>query len=579
MRSYLSFIRTSRQAFLLAPLLVIADACCEIVQPALMSAIVDRGIQHRDLSYITRTGGLMLILCVVAIAANVGNIWYSSKASVGFAASLRRGLFGKIQTFSFADIDRLRPASLITRLTNDVNILQQVVMMSLRMLIKSPLMMIFAVIMAIRINAGLANIIAVAIPVLGGSIFVLLREGLPWFVQMQGKMDKVNGAVQENLMNVRVVKSFVREDFEMKKFALSNEELRTISVRASGIVVLVTPVMQLVMNLSIVAIVAMGGAKMMTGGMQAGQLISFISYMTQILMSLMMFSMTVMTFSRAGASSRRILEVLHSEAGIADTPAAIRDNPPVTAGRIRFDHVFFKYHSDSSEYVLKDIDFSVEPGQRVAVIGATGSAKSTLMQLIPRLYDVTAGRVLVDGRDVRDYTLRSLRDSVGIVLQKNELFSGTIRDNLKWGNPAATAEEITAAAKIACADEFIRSFPAGYDTVLGQGGVNVSGGQKQRLCLARALLKKPRVLILDDSTSAVDTDTEARIRKAMDAELPDITTLIISQRISSVMTADMILILDDGAVAAMGSHDELLRSSPIYQEICHSQLQNAEVLL
>lgn len=577
MKLYFPFAAQYRKAFILAPLLVIVDAFCEIVQPALMSNIVDRGIQHKDLSYIIRMGGIMLLLSLLAIVANVGNIWYSSRASVGFATSLRKGLFGKIQEFSFSTIDRFNSASLVTRLTNDVTVLQQVVMMSLRMLIKSPLMMVFAVIMAIRINAGLAVVIAIAIPTLGLCIFFILRKSLPFFIQMQAKLDNVNGAVQENLTNVRVVKAFVRESFEKSKFALSNEQLRDISIKASGMVVLITPVMQLVMNVSIVAIVALGGRKIMSAGLQVGQLISFISYITQVLMSLMMFSMTIMTFSRAGASSDRILEVLNTKADISDSPSAVKEQLIVKEGRVEFSHVHFKYHPDSAEYVLKDISFTVEPGQRIAVIGATGSAKSTLVQLIPRLYEVTEGRILVDGRDIKDYTLFNLRNRVAMVLQKNELFSGTIRDNLKWGNPDATEEAITLAAKDAEAHDFILSFPAGYDTILGQGGVNVSGGQKQRLCIARAILKRPAILILDDSTSAVDTATEGKIRTALDRDLGGTTTFIIAQRISSIQSADKIILLDDGAIAAMGTHDALLQSSREYQEIYSSQVQTEAV--
>ncbi|MDR3716422.1 MAG: ABC transporter ATP-binding protein [Puia sp.] len=576
MKQYFRFVKKYKKAFLLAPLLVMVDVFCEIVQPELMSRIVDLGIQQRDVSYILRTGGLMLALSLLAIIGNVGNIWYSSQGSVGFVTELRKGLFGKIQQFSFANIDRFSSASLVTRLTNDVNILQQVVMMSLRLLIRGPLMLVFAVVIAVRIAPGLGLIIAVAIPVLMVSIFLLLRRGIPYFVQMQGKLDNLNGAVQENLTNVRVIKSFVRESFEKKKFSVSNEELMTISIRASSIVALIMPVMQLVMNLSIVAIVWFGGNKIMAGKLQVGQLMSFISYVTQILMSLMMLSVSVMTFSRAGASSRRILEVLDAEIDITDSPRAAREDRRPLRGKVEFIGVSFKYHSTGEEYVLKNIHLTAEAGQRVAVIGATGSAKSTLVQLIPRLYDVTEGQVLVDGLDVRDYTLSNLRNGVSMVLQQNELFSGTIRENLKWGNPLATEEELIAAARDAQADDFISSFPAGYDTVLGQGGVNVSGGQKQRLCIARALLKKPAILILDDSTSAVDTATEARIREALDRHLRQTTTFIIAQRIGSILSADKIIVLEEGAIIASGSHEELLKSSQAYQEIYYSQ-QEKEV--
>jgi len=576
MKQYLRFATRYRRAFLLAPLLVLVDVFCEIVQPEMMSKIVDTGILHKDLPYILRTGGLMVGLSLVAIVANIGNIWYSSEGSVGLVTELRKGLFSKIQQFSFANIDRFSSASLVTRLTNDVNVLQQVVMMSLRMLIRGPLMLILAVVIAVRIAPDLALIIAIAIPVLGVSIFFLLRKGIPYFTRMQQQLDRVNGAVQENLTNVRVIKSFVREDFEKEKFGRSNDDLMVISIRAASIVALIMPVMQLVMNLSIVAIVWLGGNKIITGSLQVGQLMSFISYVTQILMSLMMLSVSVMTFSRAGASSKRILEVLDAPLDITDSPEATREDRRVKTGKVEFVDVSFKYNHSGKEYVLKNIDLTAEPGQRIAVIGATGSAKSTLVQLIPRLYDTSEGKVLIDGVDVRDYTLFNLRSAVGMVLQQNELFSGTIRENLKWGDPHASDETLIAAAKDAQAHDFIQSFPAGYDTVLGQGGVNLSGGQKQRLCIARALLKKPAVLILDDSTSAVDTDTEAHIRQALSIHLRQTTTFIIAQRIGSIASADQIILLDEGAIIAKGRHEDLMQTSPAYQEIYHSQLKEEE---
>lgn len=577
MRRYLSFARPYRGSFVLAPLLVIIDAGCEIVQPQLMSAIVDRGIGRRDLHFIFQTGGWMLALALLAVAANIGNIRYSSRASVGFAANLRKGLFDRIRQFAFTDIDRFRSASLTTRLTNDVNVLQQVVMMSLRMLIKSPLMMGFAVVLAIRINAGLAVVIAVAIPLLTAGIFFLLRLGLPYFVRMQAMLDGINSSVQENLMNIRVVKAFVREDFEKKRFELSNDRLRDISVKASGTVVLVTPLMQLIMSISIVAIVAFGGGKIMAGGLQVGQMVSFISYMTQILMSLLMFSITVMTFSRAAASSSRVQEILRTEPALTDSPAAISAGLRVKAGKIEFAHVYFKYDPRSPEFVLKDIHFAIQAGEHIALIGATGSAKSTLVQLIPRLYDVTQGTVLIDGHDVRDYSLQHLRSRIAMVLQQNELFSGTIRDNLKWGDPHADDETIAGAARHARAHGFILSLPNGYDTVLGQGGVTLSGGQKQRLCIARALLTKPAVLILDDSTSAVDTATEAAIRANLTGHYAGMTTITIAQRISSILDADKIIVMDDGVIRAMGTHAELLAGSPEYREIYQSQMQPTTV--
>jgi len=571
MKKYLFFFRNYKKALYLAPGLVIVDVFCEIVQPQLMSKIVDNGVTQKSMQYILQTGGIMLVLSIIAIAANVGNIYYSSRASVGFASELRKGLYSKIQKFSFSNLDRLSSASLVTRLTNDVNILQDVIMMSLRLLIRAPLMLLFAVIIAIRINAGLASIIAVAIPFLAVSIFLILRKGLPFFEKVQQKLDKVNLVIQENLLNVRVVKSFVREDFEKKKFSVTNDELRAISVKASGTVVLILPVMQLVMNLSIVAIVWFGGNKIISGTFQVGQLMSFITYITQILMSLMMLSMTIMSFSRAGASSERILEVLNTTVDIIDSPQAKENNLQVKQGKVEFENVFFKYHADGTEYVLKDINFTVNPGETVAIIGATGSAKSTLVQLIPRLYEVTKGRILIDGVEIRNYTIHNLRSRINLVLQQNELFSGTIRQNLKWGNVMASDEDLIAAAKDAQADDFIMSFPKQYETVLGQGGVNISGGQKQRLCIARAILGKPAILILDDSTSAVDVATEGRIRESFSRHLKGTSIFIIAQRISSVQSADQIILIDNGEIIGRGKHDELIKTSAVYKEIYFSQ--------
>ena len=571
MKKYFPFFRKYKKVLILAPLLVIIDVICEIVQPELMSKIVDQGVRLKNLHYIFETGSIMVGLSMIAIAANVGNIYCSSHASVGFAAELRKGLFNKIQQFSFSNLDKFSSASLVTRIANDVNILQEVIMMSLRLLIRAPLMLLFAVVIAVRINAGLASVIAVAIPVLSVSIYLILRRGLPFFEKMQQKLDKVNGVVQENLVNVRVVKSFVREDFEKKKFGTANDDLREMAIKASGLVVLIMPVMQLVMNISIVAIVWFGGNKIIGGTFQVGQLMSFITYITQILMSLMMLSMTIMTLSRAGASSERLLEVLNTDVDITDSTVAKEKNIPVKKGKIEFKDVFFKYHPHSSEYVLKNINFTVNPGETIGIIGATGSAKTTLVELIPRLYDATKGQILVDDLDVRDYTLQNLRSGIRLVLQQNELFSGTIKENIQWGKPHASDEEVISAAKDAQAHDFIMSFPKQYETVLGQGGVNISGGQKQRICIARAILSKPPILIMDDSTSAVDTSTDAKIRASFPQNLKGTSILIIAQRMSSVQSANKIIVLDDGEIICAGTHDELIKTSPVYKEIFNSQ--------
>jgi ATP-binding cassette subfamily B multidrug efflux pump len=574
MKKYFPFIAKYRTTMILGPLLAIIDVFGEIVQPMLMSNIVDVGIKNGDTSYILKMGVTMIGLSLVAIVGGVGNVYYSSKSSVGFATELRKGLFSKIQEFSFANIDVFSSASLVTRLTNDVNTLQQVGMMSLRLLIRAPLMLICAVIFALQINKELTMIIAVAIPALSLAIFFILKKGIPYFMKMQQKLDKVNGVIQENLTNIRVVKSFVRADFEKQKFAAVNKDLMDTSVKASTIVVLIMPVMMLIMNVSIVAVVWFGGNKVMQGDIQVGQLMSFISYITQILIALMLLSMTIMMFSRATASSKRIMEVLETNVDIKDSHAASENSLKVTRGKVEFRDVCFKYNPESEAFVLKDISFTASPGELIAVIGATGSAKTSLVQLIPRLYDATEGQVLIDDQDVRDYTLHHLRDATAMVLQKNILFSGTIKSNLKWGDPQATDEAIIAAARDAQAHDFIMSLPLQYETILGQGGVNLSGGQQQRLCIARALLKKPRILILDDSTSAVDTATEAKIREALQQNHSRTTTFIIAQRISSIETVDRIIIIDDGRIIGVGTHSELLKQNAVYQEIYQSQQQN-----
>ncbi len=438
-------------------------------------------------------------------------------------------------------------------------------------------MMVFAIIFAVSINKDLSIVMAIALPILALSIFILLRKGLPFFIKMQQAVDRVNSVVQENLLNVRVVKAFVRQDFEKKKFDKVNFDLMDVATKASSIVVLIMPVMQLVMGLSLVAVTWFGGQKVMTGTLALGGLMSFLSYITQILISLMLLSLTFMMISRAIASGDRIEEVLEKQPSLSDTVEGLQNRDAITAGRIAFQQVTFRYNKQSAKPNLDNISFDVKPASTLAIIGGTGSGKSTLVQLIPRLYDVSEGSVLVDGIDVRNYQLQELRSEIAIVLQQNQLFSGTILENLKWGNEQATDEDIYAAARTACADDFIRSFPAGYHTLLGQGGVNVSGGQKQRICIARALLKKPKILIMDDSTSAVDIDTDRKIREGLKNYLQDTTQLIIAQRISSVMHADQILVMEEGRIVGSGSHEVLLQTNTIYQEIYQSQhLQKEE---
>jgi len=571
LRTFTPYVKPYKRAFLLIPIFVIIDVVCEILQPRLMSTIVDEGILHHNLAYVTKIGMAMIVLALVAIFANLGNIYYSSKASVGFASSLRSGLFRKIQTFAFADTDYFSSASLTTRLTNDTNMMQQVLMMCLRMLFRAPLMMLFSIAFAILINRDLAIVMAVSLPVLALSIYILLKKGLPFFVKMQQMVDRLNAAVQENLINVRVVKAFVRQDFEKKKFESVNTDLMDVATRASGIVVLIMPVMQLVMGLSLVAVTWFGGQKVMLGTLPLGGLMSFLSYITQILISLMLLSMTFMMISRAIASGNRIEEVLEKQPSLTDTVAAQNVEHRVQAGKVSFRDVTFRYHPESEKPNLEGISFEAKAGSTIAIIGGTGSGKSTLVQLIPRLYDVSGGAVLVDDVDVKAYHVQELRSRIAIVLQQNQLFSGTIAENLKWGNETATDADIIAAAQVAAADDFIRSFPDGYQTQLGQGGVNLSGGQKQRICIARALLKKPAILILDDSTSAVDTDTDRKIRDALKVYLKNTTVFLIAQRISSVFHADQIIVLDEGKIAGIGNHASLLQGNKIYQEIYQSQ--------
>jgi len=552
------------------PVLVFLDVLAELSMPLLMARVVDVGIPAEDIGFILRTGLLMIVLALVAMGFGILNMRYSATTSMGFGANLRDGLFAQVQAFSFNNIDRFSTASLITRLTNDVNNLQLTFLMMLRMLLRAPLMLVIAFFLAYSINAQLSIVLAFAIPLLTVGVALIVTTAVKRFSIVQQKIDAINNTLQENLIGMRVVKSFVRQDFEIAKFKKSNDELTAAGIRAVTIVILTMPMMMLVMNGATLAVVWFGGQMVFAGTMGAGELMSFISYIFMILFSVMMLSMVVVMSARAQASGKRVLEVLEAPLDIVDRPQTAA--PPQPAGRVEFRQVDFKYDlSGSGEDVLCDISFAVEPGQVVGVVGGTGTGKTTLVNLIPRLYDVTAGAVLVDGVDVRDYPLETLRDQIGVVLQQNSLFSGTIRDNLLWGRPDATQEEMETACRDAQAHEFILAFPDGYDTLLGQGGVNLSGGQKQRLSIARAMLKRPKILILDDSTSSVDSTTERAIRRSFYQNLASTTVFIIAQRISSVREADQIIVLEDGTIAGMGSHEELLAGNLIYQEINTSQ--------
>ncbi|MCD7977772.1 MAG: ABC transporter ATP-binding protein/permease [Tannerellaceae bacterium] len=570
MKKYWQIIKGYKTSLLLSPLLVLIMVLCETAQPMFMAKIVDNGVMLGDLSYIIRIGIYMVLISLLSLVVSIGNIYVSSYTSVGFGTDLRTALFNRIQQFSFSDIDLFSPASLITRLTNDITKIQMVILMSLRMLLRSPLMLIMALFFVLRINRDLGWILAVSIPVLSISLYIILRSAFPYFVIVQQKLDQLNEVVRENLTNIRLVKSFVREDFEVDKFERSSGELRDIVIRASNIVITAFPILQLVMNFSILAVLWFGGRKVINSQLQVGELISVVNYLAQILFSLMMLSMIIMTAARASASSERVLEVLNKEPSLTNTPEGVLNKYRVHKGEVIFQQVDFRYQDGETD-VLHEINFSAYPGETIAVVGATGSAKTSLVQLIPRLYDVTGGQILIDGIDVRDYNLEELHEGVGVVLQKNVLFSGTIAENLRWGKEDATPEEMEEAARAAEAHDFIISLSDGYDTLLERGGSNLSGGQKQRICIARALLRKPKVLILDDNTSAVDTETELKIRTNLNRMLEDTTVFIITQRLNTMQSADRVMILDDGQIIAMGSPDELMETSEVYREIYNSQ--------
>ena len=575
MKRYGKYIKPYLPAFVLGPLLMMTEVLGEIMLPKLMSLIINNGVAQRDTGYIINMGLIMILTSLVMAVGGIGAAYFASKASICFTSDLRGDLFAKVQDFSFKNIDQYSTGSLVTRLTNDIQQVQNVTMMGLRMMFRAPVMLIGALIMAFLMNARLAVVILVVIPILALAIGMILKTAFPRFTVMQKKLDRLNSGIQEALTNVRVIKSFVREDFEKQKFTDMNQDLKDSSINAIKIVILNMPVMTLAMNITTLAVVWYGGNIIIAGDMQVGDLTAFTTYIVQILMSLMMLSMIFLQSSRAMASVRRINEVMDTDIDLTDEKAGKKDLP-VKQGRLEFKDVSFSYSQDADEHVLEHISFTAEPGQVLGIIGATGSGKTTLVQLIPRLYDATEGSILVDGVDVRDYSLHNLRNGIGMVLQKNVLFSGTIEENLRWGNEEASMEELRAAAGSAQADGFVTSFTNGYDTDMGQGGVNVSGGQKQRLCIARALLKRPKILILDDSTSAVDTRTDQLIREAFQTKIPDTTRIIISQRVSSIQDSDLIMVLNEGKVEATGTHEELLKTCPIYQQTYEQQQKGGD---
>lgn len=568
-KRYKSYILPYKSAFILGPLMMVTEVLGEILLPKFMSMIINHGVAQKDGGYILKMGLVMAITSFLMAAGGILGAYFAAKASISFTSDLRRDLFARVQQFSFKNIDTFSTGSLVTRLTNDIQQVQNLIMMGLRMMLRAPGMFLGALVMAFWMNAELAAVILVVIPLLTAAIVWILRTAYPRFTAMQKALDTLNSGIQEVLTNVRVVKSFVREDYEEKRFADTNRELKEAGLRALKIVIATMPVMMFAMNVTTLAIVWFGGNLIIGGRMAVGDLTAFTTYIVQILMSLMMLSMVFLQSSRAMASIRRIDEVLDEPIDLSDENASQKDRK-VEKGRVEFKDVSFSYR-EGGEPVLSHISLTAEPGETIGILGATGSGKTSLVQLIPRLYDVTEGSVRVDGIDVREYSLKNLRDGVGMVLQKNVLFSGTIEENLRWGDETATEEEVRRAAVYAQADSFVNSFAEGYKTEMGQGGVNVSGGQKQRLCIARALLKKPKILILDDSTSAVDTATEAAIRTAFREDLKDTTKFIIAQRLSSLEYADRILVLEDGRMIGEGTQEKLLASCEAYREIYETQ--------
>ena len=587
-RKLAPYTKGYRVYILLGILCSAGEAVLELMLPKAMSNIVDYGIGGNggagDRSYILTMGLKMVLMALICLALGVGAAALAAKAGMGFGANVRDAEYRQVQRFSFSNIEHFSTASLITRLTNDVSSVQMTLMMGMRMLVRAPVMLITALVMALRISLQLSQIFLVILPLLALMVFIILRYVGPFFTSLQKATDGLNLVVQEDLNAIRVVKSFVREDREKEKFFQRSETLRQTAERAFGFVVTFIPMVNLIMGGTIVSIMWLGGHYVAGGQMLSGDLLAFFTYASEILMALMMVAMVMMVLTRSIACGKRIVEVLEEQPEITDDDAVkeIADDGTereltLSDGSIRFDHVYFKYHPDSAEWNLTDIDFSIASGMTVGILGGTGSAKSTLVSLIPRLYEATEGAVYVGGHNVKDYTMETLREDCAMVLQKNTLFSGTIRDNLRWGDENATDQEMETACRMACADEFISRMPDGYDTRIEQGGTNVSGGQKQRLCIARAILRKPKVLILDDSTSAVDTATDAKIRAALKEALPGSTKLIIAQRISSVMDADMILVLDDGKISGMGTHEQLMASNQIYREVYQSQQEGVSI--
>ena len=593
-KNLLRYAKKYRGYAIMSPIAIVFEVLIEVTIPLLMSVIIDCGISGQSLAekesfiadilikmgfdrfqgtdLIIALGGLMFFMSLISLACGAGAAYFASKAGMGFGAELRKAIFNKIQDFSFSNVDKFSTGSLITRMTTDINMVQMAFMMALRMLIRSPLMFTMAITMAFSINTKLSLVFMAIAPVMFTLILLIGAAAHKRFTKMFKKYDRINNAIQENLIGARVVKAFVRAKHEKDKFRVSNDELKDASIFAEKLIILNNPIMAVSIYSCIILVLWIGAGLILDGNMYLGDLMSFITYIQQIFMSLMIVSMIFVMSVMARTSMTRITEVLEEKSQITDDTAD--ENAVVNDGSIEFKNVCFKYSKQAENNVLKDINLTIKSGETIGILGGTGSAKTSLVQLIPRLYDVTEGEVLVGGRNVKDYKLNTLRNAVSMVLQTNLLFTGTIEENLRWGDENATIDEIRAAAKIAQADDFVMSFPDGYNTDLGQGGVNVSGGQKQRLCIARAILKKPKVLILDDSTSAVDTATDGKIREGMKNLLPDTTKIIIAQRINSIQFADKIVVLDDGKIDDIGTHDELIERNEIYKEVFLSQQES-----
>ncbi|MEN2984301.1 MAG: ABC transporter ATP-binding protein [Dictyoglomaceae bacterium] len=568
MRRLLIYLKPYWIYALLAPLFMVVEVMCDLYQPTLLARIIDEGILKNNFPFILRTGIFMIIIALIGMIGGVGCTIFASYASQNFGKDLRLDLFKRVQSFSFKNIDKFHTSSLITRITNDVNQLQNIVMMSLRIVVRAPLLFIGGIIMAISINRSLSLIFLFSIPILILIFIMVMKRSFPLFSEVQKRIDWLNNVVRENLTGVRLVRAFMRIDYEKERFEHANSALMNAVIKAIKLMIYAMPIFMLVMNLSVLGVLWFGGLLVKSGNMKVGEVMAYINYMFQILFSLMMIGNILIFISRASASSERVREVLDEKIDIVSVKS---DSTPILKGTVVFERVYFSYDG-KKESVLKDINFSVYPGEIVGILGTTGSGKSTLVNLIPRLYDVSSGRILIDGIDVREIDLKVLRSAISMVPQDTVLFSGTIKENVRWGKEDATDEEIINACKIAQAHDFIINLPNGYDTLIGQRGVNLSGGQKQRIAIARAIIKKPRILILDDATSAVDFATEQKILKGLREIMKNCTTFLIAQRIGTVMNADRIILLENGRIVGIGSHNELLRDNPIYQEIYKSQL-------